>query len=57
MGEDPNEAYSNEETERRRESALKRLLSTPPEPRGKSASLEGGKKRGRPAKPKDRPSP
>ena len=31
------ETYSEEETERRREAALKRLLSTPPKPQGKLA--------------------
>jgi hypothetical protein len=56
MGEEPGKAYSAEETERRREAGLKRLLAMPPEPRGKPASPEGGKKRGRPAKPRDQPS-
>ena len=29
---DPNETYSEEETERRREAALKRMLATPHKP-------------------------
>jgi len=56
MTKKPDEQLSESEIERRREAGLKRLLGMPPEPRGKSARLEGGKKRGRPAKPKDRPS-
>ena len=47
---------SEQKIEERSKAALKRLLNTPPEPRGKPASPEGPKKRGRPAKPKDRPS-
>ena len=38
---DPNETYSEEETERRREAALKRMLTTPHKPHDK---IKKGKK-------------
>lgn len=51
------EQLSDQEVKERSEAALKRLLKMPPEPRGKPPGSGGlAKKRGRPAKPKDRPS-
>jgi len=44
---------SEAETERRREAALKRMLSTPPSPHVKSAPIRKKRKtKGRPVKPK-----
>jgi len=43
------DTYSEEETIRRREAALKRLLNTPPQPRTKKEPGERAK-RGRPKK-------
>lgn len=45
--------YSTVETERRREAALKRMLTTPPQPRAESAPIRKKEKtKGRPVKPK-----
>ncbi len=45
----PDDSYNDEETTRRSEAALKRLLNTPPQPRVKPKAKAGeSKKRGRP---------
>ncbi len=47
------EAYSEEEAERRRDAALKRMLEMPPKPR-KGYSQTGGEENSKPTKPKQR---
>jgi hypothetical protein len=50
-----NESFGEDETERRREAALKRMLSTPPQPHKKTTGerkSQRGKTKGRPVKPK-----
>ncbi len=49
--------YSEQETEQRREDALKRLLSMPPKPIAKPKPEAERKKRGRPAKEEPKPKP
>ena len=44
---EPEETYSEEETERRREAALKRLLATPPQPNIKKGRAEARPDRSR----------
>jgi hypothetical protein len=51
---DPDQ-YSDKEAELRREAALKRMLSTPPQPHKKATGerkSQRGKTKGRPVKPK-----